>query len=50
MQTIRKEFGDGVRAIVPLFEAEVRGLPMLNRLCDAMFVGDAEKPAAASAG
>lgn len=37
MQTIWKEFGDGVRAIVPLFETEVRGVPMLQRLCDAIF-------------
>jgi arsenite-transporting ATPase len=38
MQTIWREFGDGVRAIVPLFETEVRGVPMLQRLCDAIFV------------
>jgi len=35
MQTIWKEFDDSVRAIVPLFETEVRGVPMLQRLCDA---------------
>ena len=40
MQTIWQEFDHGVRAIVPLFETEVRGVPMLQRLCDAMFVGD----------
>jgi hypothetical protein len=40
MQTIWKEFDDSVRAIVPLFETEVRGVPMLQRLCDAMFAGD----------
>jgi arsenite/tail-anchored protein-transporting ATPase len=40
MQTIWREFGDSVRAIVPLFETEVRGVPMLQRLCDAMFGAD----------
>ena len=40
MQTIWKEFDDSVRAIVPLFETEVRGVPMLQRFCDAMFAGD----------
>jgi arsenite-transporting ATPase len=40
MQTIWREFGDGVRAIVPLFETEVKGVSMLNRLCDAIFAGD----------
>ena len=32
MQTIWKELDDSVR--------EVRGVPMLQRLCDAMFAGD----------
>jgi arsenite-transporting ATPase len=49
LQTIWKEFGDGVRAIVPLFETEVRGVPMLERLCDAMFAAD-KQPAAVAAG
>jgi arsenite/tail-anchored protein-transporting ATPase len=40
MQTIWREFDDSVRAIVPLFETEVRGVPMLERLCDAIFAGD----------
>jgi arsenite-transporting ATPase len=40
MQTIWRQFDDSVRAIVPLFEAEVRGVPMLQRLCDAMFGAD----------
>src|SRR3974390_1104444 len=48
MATIWREFGDGVRAIVPLFETEVSGVPMLKRLCDAMFVNGAAKPAVAS--
>jgi hypothetical protein len=41
MRTIWREFGDGVRAIVPLFETEVRGVKMLERLCDAMFAAEA---------
>jgi arsenite-transporting ATPase len=40
MQTIWREFDDSVRAIVPLFETEVRGVPMLERLADAIFSGD----------
>lgn len=31
-------FGDRVRATIPLFETEVRGTPMLNRMIDHMFV------------
>jgi hypothetical protein len=50
MKTIWKEFGDSVRAIVPLFETEVRGVPMLQRLCDAIFAADGAKPAGDSAG
>jgi arsenite-transporting ATPase len=45
MKTIWREFDDSVRAIVPLFETEVRGVPMLQRLCDAMFAADGAKPA-----
>ena len=45
MQTIWREFDDSVRAIVPLFETEVRGVPMLQRLCDAIFAADGLKPA-----
>jgi hypothetical protein len=45
IQTIWHEFDDSVRAIVPLFETEVRGVPMLERLCDAMFAADSDKPA-----
>lgn len=40
MQTIWREFDGSVRAIVPLFETEVRGVPMLIRLCDAIFAAD----------
>jgi arsenite-transporting ATPase len=47
MQTIWKQFGDGVRAICPLFETEVRGVPMLERLCDAMFAEERVRAAAA---
>jgi arsenite/tail-anchored protein-transporting ATPase len=49
MKTIWREFDGAVRAIVPLFEKEVRGVPMLQRLCDAMFADGASAPAAASA-
>jgi arsenite-transporting ATPase len=48
MQTIWREFDDRVRAIVPLFETEVRGVPMLERLCDAIFAADGEKSIAAA--
>lgn len=36
MQAARRELDDGVRAIVPLFETEMRGVPMLQRLCEVM--------------
>ena len=49
MKTIWREFDDSVRAIVPLFETEVRGVPMLQRLCDAIYAADGAKPAAAAA-
>ncbi len=38
MGTIWQKFDGNVRAIVPLFDNEIRGLPMLERLRDAMFV------------
>jgi anion-transporting ArsA/GET3 family ATPase len=50
MKTIWREFDDSVRAIVPLFETEVRGVPMLQRLCDAIFAADGAKPTGDSAG
>jgi arsenite-transporting ATPase len=31
MQVIREEFGDQVRAVVPLYDDEVRGVPALER-------------------
>jgi arsenite/tail-anchored protein-transporting ATPase len=43
MQTIWREFDGSVRAVVPLFEAEVRGVAMLQRLCDAIYAGDGTK-------
>lgn len=45
MQTIWREFGDNVRAVAPLFETEIRGVPMLQRLCDAIFAADGAQPA-----
>ena len=45
MQTIWREFDGSVRAIVPLFETEVRGVTMLQRLCDAIYAGDGTKSA-----
>jgi len=45
MRTIWREFDGSVRAVVPLFETEVRGLPMLQRLCDAIYAADGAKPA-----
>ncbi len=47
MRTIWREFDDSVRAVVPLFDAEVRGVPMLERLCDAIFAADGAESAAA---
>ncbi len=41
IQTIWNEFDGSVRAVVFLFETEVRGLPMLHRLWDVMFAADA---------
>jgi anion-transporting ArsA/GET3 family ATPase len=45
MRTIWREFDGSVRAIVPLFETEIRGVPMLKRLCDAIFAADGAKAA-----
>ncbi len=38
MEEIWQIFGDRVRAVVPLFETEVRGAKMLGRLVDSLFV------------
>ena len=43
MQTIWREFDGSVRAIVPLFETEIRGVTMLQRLCDAIYAADGAK-------
>ncbi|MDH7488558.1 MAG: ArsA family ATPase [Anaerolineae bacterium] len=37
MEVIRRTFGDGVRAIVPLYETEVRGVTMLERTARDLF-------------
>jgi arsenite-transporting ATPase len=37
MRTVWQKFDGAVRAIVPLFETEIRGVPMLKRLGSAMF-------------
>jgi arsenite/tail-anchored protein-transporting ATPase len=37
MRTIWQKFDTSVRAVVPLFETEIRGVPMLQRLGSAMF-------------
>jgi hypothetical protein len=40
-----RQFDDSVRAMVSLFETEVRGVPMLQRLCEAIYAADGAKPA-----
>ncbi len=37
MQTIWQKFDGQVRAVVPLFETEIRSVPMLKRLGDSLF-------------
>jgi len=37
METIWQKFDGAVRAVVPLFETEIRGVPMLRRLGEALF-------------
>ncbi len=37
MKTIWSEFDGAVRAIVPLYETEIRGVPMLRRLAESTF-------------
>ncbi len=37
METVWKEFDGMVRAILPLFETEVRGTAMLRRMADQLF-------------
>jgi arsenite-transporting ATPase len=38
MQEIERQFDGMVRAVIPLFESEIRGVPMLKRAADNMFV------------
>ena len=42
MKTVWQKFDGSVRAIVPLYETEIRGVPMLKRLGDAMFASGGE--------
>jgi arsenite-transporting ATPase len=49
MKTIWREFDDAVRAVVPLFETEVKGVAMLERLCDAIFAADGAQAQQAAA-
>ncbi len=37
MATIWEKFDGNVRAIVPLFDQEVRGVPMLRQAAEALF-------------
>ena len=37
METVWKEFDGQVRALLPLYETEVRGVPMLKRMADHLF-------------
>jgi len=50
MQTIWEKFDGQVRAIVPLFETEVRGAAMLRRLAQALFAPAASADGRAGAG
>jgi arsenite-transporting ATPase len=37
LEEISRTFGDGVRAIIPLFDTEVRGVEMLRRMAQSLF-------------
>src|SRR2546426_386506 len=37
LETIAEKFDGSVRAVVPLFDQEVRGVPMLQRAAGALF-------------
>jgi anion-transporting ArsA/GET3 family ATPase len=37
MQDIEQQFDGMVRAVLPLFETEIRGVPMLKRTADLLF-------------
>jgi anion-transporting ArsA/GET3 family ATPase len=36
LEVIRKEFGDQVRAVVPLYDDEVRGVPALEKAAEPL--------------
>jgi arsenite-transporting ATPase len=38
METVWKEFDGQVRAVLPLYETEIRGVSQLKRMADALFV------------
>ncbi|HTM08982.1 MAG TPA: ArsA family ATPase [Verrucomicrobiae bacterium] len=44
MQTIWQKFDGSVRAVLPLFDQEVRGLAMLRRASDALFPAHGSQP------
>jgi anion-transporting ArsA/GET3 family ATPase len=44
LEQIRQAFGDQVRALVPLFDAEVRGLAMLRQMGQALFGDSSQMP------
>jgi hypothetical protein len=37
MENVWDEFDGQVRALLPLYETEVRGVPMLRRMADQLF-------------
>ena len=45
MQATWRKFDDGMRAIVPFFETEMRGVPMLQRLCEVMLGAESARGA-----
>jgi arsenite-transporting ATPase len=47
METIWRTFAGGVRAVVPLFETEIQGVPMLQRLGEALFTTESRHDRAA---
>jgi arsenite-transporting ATPase len=42
MEQIWKIFGDRVRSVVPLFETEVKGAAMLNRMVGALMADNSQ--------
>ncbi len=43
MEEIHQKFQGMVRAVLPLYETEVRGVPTLSRLADQLFAGERER-------